>query len=45
MIWGGMRWYGTIRAVKATLESYKSCEEKYDPFWELPLEAASENAA
>jgi len=37
--------YGVIKAVKATLESHKSGEEKYDPFWELPLEAASENAA
>ena len=37
--------YGTIKAVKATLESYKSGQEKIDPRWEMPLEVESENAA
>jgi hypothetical protein len=37
--------YGVIKAVKATLDSYKSGQEKIDPFWELPLDAESENAA
>jgi hypothetical protein len=37
--------YGTIKAVKATFESYKSGQEKIDPHWEMPLEIESENAA
>jgi hypothetical protein len=37
--------YGVIKAVKATLESHKHSKEKYDPFWEIPLEATSESAA
>ena len=37
--------YATIKAVKATLEYHKHSQEKHDPFWEIPLKAASENAA
>jgi len=37
--------YGTIKAIKATLKSYKSGQEKIDPNWEMPLEIESENAA
>ena len=37
--------YGTIKAIKATLESYKSNQEKIDPRWEMSLEIQSENAA
>jgi len=37
--------YATIKAVKATLEYHKHGQEKHDPFWEIPLKPASENAA